>query len=113
MSTPPQGGQELLPEEDGMGGLFQLGTDGGRRSWALVQVPFLPRIQILGAACRWEMPPGLLQEVGPGLALNHPVLAGRKKEPAITCWAPSYSGTLNCSWKSQNPATFLVHLKHR
>ncbi|XP_070612856.1 interleukin-12 subunit beta-like isoform X2 [Erythrolamprus reginae] len=38
---------------------------------------------------------------------------GSKERPAITCWAPSYSGTLNCFWKSQKAATFLVHLKHR
>lgn len=57
----PQGGQELPPGKDGMGGLFQLGIYGGRTSnssfrtkafsfgWALVQVPFLLQIQILGA----------------------------------------------------------------
>ncbi|XP_039189880.1 interleukin-12 subunit beta-like isoform X1 [Crotalus tigris] len=35
------------------------------------------------------------------------------EEPAISCWATSYSGTLSCSWKSQNTATFLAHLKRK
>ncbi|KAM3832224.1 interleukin-12 subunit beta-like [Vipera latastei] len=38
---------------------------------------------------------------------------GAKEEAAISCWATSYSGTLNCSWKSQNPATFLAQLKRK
>ncbi|XP_034281943.1 interleukin-12 subunit beta-like [Pantherophis guttatus] len=60
--------------------------------------------------------PRLLHSFYVVMWLNHSYFfkaEGTKKEPAITCWAPSYSGTLNCSWKSQNPATFLVHLKHR
>ncbi|XP_025030632.1 interleukin-12 subunit beta-like [Python bivittatus] len=36
---------------------------------------------------------------------------GEEGEPAITCWAPSYSGILNCSWKSLHQATFQVHLR--
>ncbi|KAG8134264.1 hypothetical protein E2320_007397, partial [Naja naja] len=50
---------------------------------------------------------------GPRLLQSFYVVVGTKEEPVITCWAPSYSGTLNCSWKSQNAATFLARLKHQ
>ncbi|XP_026532312.1 interleukin-12 subunit beta-like [Notechis scutatus] len=60
--------------------------------------------------------PRLLQSFYVVMRMKHTYFfktEGTKEEPAITCWAPSYNGTLNCSWNSQNAAIFLARLKHQ